>query len=74
MEFNQSNELENHTQTGKRVVNISIILSYWFIPPEELLGRLPDTFADALQQNLPFLITAVNDQQQIRAIIAESII
>lgn len=51
---------EKHTHTGKRVVNVSIILSYWLIPAGVLPGTSPDTFAAALHKIWEFLKVAVN--------------
>lgn len=49
-----------HTQTGKRVVKVSIILSYWLIPSGVLLGTSPDKFVAALHKTWEFLNKGVN--------------
>lgn len=50
-----------HTQTGKRVVSNSIILSYWVIPLEVLPGISPDAFVTALHTSWEYLITTQVD-------------
>lgn len=45
----------NMTQTGKRVVSNSIILSYWVIPLEVLPGISPDAFVTALHTSWEYL-------------------
>lgn len=51
---------EKHTHTGKRLVNVSITLSYGLIPAGVVLGASPDTFAAALHKIWEGLKVAVN--------------
>lgn len=52
-------EYKRHTHTGKRVVRVSIILSYWVIPLGVISGTSPDTFVAALHKTWQFLYEAV---------------
>lgn len=49
-----------HTHTGKRVVKVSITLSYGLIPLGVPLGKSPDTFLAALHKTWEFLIVGFN--------------
>jgi hypothetical protein len=47
------------TQTGKRVVKVSIIFSYWLRPPA-LSGTSPDMFVEAEHNICEFLNITIN--------------
>jgi hypothetical protein len=47
------------TQTGKRVVKVSIIFSYWLSPPA-LSGTSPDMFVEAEHNICEFLNITIN--------------
>lgn len=55
-------KVPNMTHRGKRVVNVSIILSYILIPSGVLAGISPDTFAVALHKILEFLEVGITEE------------